>query len=154
MCADTQFCCADTGDVQETVGSRIKAIALAKALREARAPLSQKALAQALGVSYETLRKWSQGLTAPNRSRAIAVAEWLGCQVEEFMHGVNFGEAPEEEQAPFVPPDEAALLDAFRALPVGSAARAKVLAYAQGAADSLGGVFDQTADRSRHQAAA
>lgn len=153
MCADTRICCADTSGVQETVGSRIRSIALTKALREGRPQPSQKALAGQLGVSYETLRKWIRGDTAPNRARAAAVAELLGCQIEEFMHGVNFGDGPDEE-APALPPDEAALLQAFRALPIDHPARARVLAYAQGAADSLGESGGASSDRTMQRIAA
>jgi len=76
--------------MQETVGSRIKALALQQALRESREPPKAQALASALGVSYESLRKWAAGKTAPNRARAEKIAAYLGCPIESFMLGVRF----------------------------------------------------------------
>lgn len=126
--------------MQETVGSRIKALALQQALRAGRTPLNATDLAAALGVTYESLRKWTAGKTAPNRARAETIATYLGCPVESFMLGVRFGDEDESPDAAPPPSDEHALLAAFRALPQGSPARARILAYAQGAADAeLGG---------------
>jgi transcriptional regulator with XRE-family HTH domain len=78
--------------MEETVGSRIKALAIAKALRDGKETPTFEQIAEAVGVSYESLRKWSAGKTAPNRKRAQQIATYLGCPPEEFMHGVNFGE--------------------------------------------------------------
>lgn len=142
--------------MQETVGSRIKALELQQALRTGRAPLNATDLAAALGVSYESLRKWTAGKTAPNRARAETIAAYLGCPVESFMLGVRFSD--EDDQSETAPPasDEKALLAVFRALPQNSPARARILAYAQGAADAeLGGAQpDSGNDSHDHQAAA
>lgn len=64
-----------------TVGDRIEELAKARGLSYG------KSLADAFGVSYETLRKWRSGKTAPNRSRAELVAAHLGVKPEAFMHG-------------------------------------------------------------------
>jgi transcriptional regulator with XRE-family HTH domain len=69
----------------ETVGERI--VRLAAGLPSP--PTSRKALAAALGVEYETLRKWCAGLSAPNRSRAEHVARYLGVTESVVMHGVS-----------------------------------------------------------------
>lgn len=88
----------------ETVGDRIERLAKAKGL-----PVGG-ALAADLGVSYETLRRWKAGETAPNRNRAARIAEYLGCAPETFMHGVS-DTAPNK-----LPPEEARLVEAFRTL--------------------------------------
>ena len=69
--------------MSETPGSRIERIAEEKGLP------SGKALAKALGVTYETLRKWREGATAPNRTKQHRIAEYLGVAPAEFMHGVT-----------------------------------------------------------------
>jgi transcriptional regulator with XRE-family HTH domain len=61
---------------------RIERIAAAKGL------LYGEKLAHALGVTYETLRKWREGLTAPNRTKQQKIAEYLGVPPAEFMHGI------------------------------------------------------------------
>lgn len=72
-----------------------------------------KALAELLGVTYETLRAWTAdgAKIAPNRNRAIKIAEVLKTTPEVVMHGA----APPPRQ-----PDAEALADAFEALPVDS----------------------------------
>ena len=88
----------------DTVGDRIERLAKAKGLP------AGSALAADLGVSYETLRRWKAGDTAPNRNRAVRIAEYLGCAPEAFMHGVTDA-APGQ-----LPDDEARLVEAFRQL--------------------------------------
>ena len=72
-----------------------------------------KALAELFGVTYETLRAWSVdgAKMAPNRSRAIKIAEVLKTTVEVVMYGAP----PPPRQ-----PDAEMLADAFEALPVDS----------------------------------
>lgn len=89
MCVDTTFCCADTCCVEnDTVGQRLVRIAVTKESL----PTSKKELAASFGVSYETLRKWEKGLTAPTRSRADALAVLLQVPAESFMHGISFAD--------------------------------------------------------------
>ena len=76
------FVLSDTRLMGETPGTRIERIAAAKNL-----PSGEK-LAHALGVTYETLRKWREGLTAPNRTKQQKIAEYLGVPPAEFMHGI------------------------------------------------------------------
>ena len=90
--------------MNETVGERIQRIA-----RERGLP-SGEALAEALGVTYEAMRQWTRGPTAPSRKLAQIVADYLKVSVETVMHG-----APVIRQ-----PDAEALADAFEALPVDS----------------------------------
>lgn len=87
----------------ETVGQRIERLALEKQL-----PAGAK-LAALFGVSYETLRKWRDGDTSPNRNRQLRIAEVLGVAPEVFMHGVAGSQAGEP-----LKPDEARLLRAYR----------------------------------------
>lgn len=74
---------------------------------------SGKALAKILGVTYETLRAWTaeDAKIAPNRNRAIKIAEILKTTVEVVMYGAP----PPPRQ-----PDADELADAFDALPVDS----------------------------------
>lgn len=65
----------------ETVGERLIRVA------KTELGLNQTQLAQALGVSGETLRKWRTGEIAPNRARARMVAEQFGRSVAWVMHG-------------------------------------------------------------------
>jgi transcriptional regulator with XRE-family HTH domain len=87
---------------KETIGARIQRIA------KERDKGSGKALAAALGVTYEALRQWTTGKGAPNRQRAQNVAEFLGVTLEVLL----FGDGPSRQ------PDAEALADAFDALPV------------------------------------
>lgn len=89
---------------EESVGNRIERLAKANGLP------AGSALANRLGVSYETLRRWKAGETAPNRNRAVRIAEFLGCAPEAFMHGVTDA-VPDK-----LPADEARLVEAFRML--------------------------------------
>lgn len=68
--------------MEETVGARIERLAAAKGLP------ANAALAELFGVTYETLRKWRAGQTAPSRKRAAKISEKLGVEPEVFMHGV------------------------------------------------------------------
>lgn len=88
---------------QETAGARIERIAQDKQL-----PSGAK-LAALFGVSYETLRKWRDGDTSPNRNRQLRISEVLGVAPEVFMHGAAGGQAGEP-----LKPDEARLLRAYR----------------------------------------
>lgn len=62
-----------------TVGKRIRALAVAKGLGYG------KEFASTLGVTYETLRKWDAGHSAPNRSRQAKLSAMLGVPAAEFM---------------------------------------------------------------------
>lgn len=90
-----------------TVGVRIEELAKKQGLPPA------AALAALFGVSYETLRKWRGGETAPNRNRAAKISEVLGVPPEVFLHGVSAeatGTAPELS----LTTDEHRLLRAYR----------------------------------------
>jgi transcriptional regulator with XRE-family HTH domain len=73
-----------------TVGARI--VERAKAHKG----LNITQLADALGVSYETVRKWQSGETEPNRSRVVKIAELL--DVSEQW--VRFGDDPASDVTP------------------------------------------------------
>ncbi len=98
----------------ETVGARIERIAHAKNLP------GGAALAAMFGVTYETLRKWRDGTTSPNRARQNRIAEVMGVAPAVFMHGADGGQSGEPLLA-----DEARLLRAYRR--VLKADRAQVL---------------------------
>ena len=63
----------------DTVGQRIEAIAATKGLP------SGAALAKQIGITYETLRKWRSGATAPNRNRLKKVLEVLGVEPIQLL---------------------------------------------------------------------
>lgn len=75
--------------MKETVGSRIREIAIAKALKAGNPEPTAVDIAAAIGVSYESLRKWTTSATAPNRKRAAAIAAHLGVPVAAFMIGTE-----------------------------------------------------------------
>lgn len=93
----------------ETIGQRIEAIA-----SECGLP-SNSALAQHLGITYETLRKWRSGSSAPNRSRLKKISELLGVDPARLMFGIEreAGAKPEDELSE----EESRVLAAFRTLP-------------------------------------
>jgi len=82
-------------DKPETVGERIIRIAAGRP----ELPRELKALAELLGVEYETLRKWRAGAVAPNRRRAAVVADVLGVPIETVMHGTPSTAVPTLEPA-------------------------------------------------------
>ena len=55
-----------------------------KALRLARG-LSQKALADALGISDRAISKWEKGISQPSARNLIAMAKMMGCPVDSFV---------------------------------------------------------------------
>lgn len=65
----------------DTIGKRIEAIAERKGL-----PIGSE-LAARLGVKYESLRKWRQGLAGPSRRRqeVIASCRTLFCCMHVFV---------------------------------------------------------------------
>lgn len=91
----------------ETVGLRIKQIAISRALAAGEEAPTMQAIADSLGISYESLRKWTTSATAPNRKRAALIAAKLGVPVSAFM----LGAAPAEDDQPAPsPPYSAAAL--------------------------------------------
>jgi len=88
-----------------TAGDRIEQAARKKGLSYG------TELAQKLGVSYETLRRWKTGHTAPNRQRQAKIAQVLGVDPSFFMHGVG---APPDLNP--LSADEESLLSAYRCL--------------------------------------
>ncbi len=81
-CDDAAICCAENLRMPETIGARIARIAKE---RKGWAPAE---FAAALGVSYESVRKWITGETAPNRNRLAKVGALLGVAPEELLLGV------------------------------------------------------------------
>jgi transcriptional regulator with XRE-family HTH domain len=71
----------------ETIGRRIERLAAERGKTMAE-------LREALGVSYETTRKWSTGDTAPNRNRTAQLAKLLGVSEDVITYG-EVREAPE-----------------------------------------------------------
>ena len=65
-------------------------------IREARRRLNltEKQFADHVGVSRGSVQQWEKGVTAPNRTRQIVVAEFLGITVAELM-GAPLSKLPE-----------------------------------------------------------
>lgn len=68
-------------DSASTVGDRIEELGRDKL------GLTGAALAEKLGVTYETLRKWKRGLGSPSAPRQKRISEALGEPPAVFMHG-------------------------------------------------------------------
>lgn len=89
----------------DTIGKRIEAIAERKGL-----PIGSE-LAARLGVKYESLRKWRQGLAGPSRRRQEVISSVLGVPASEFMFG-----DPQHGAAAALTSQESRLLKSFRKL--------------------------------------
>lgn len=101
----------------DTVGKRIEALGKAKL------QLTGEKLAERLGVSYETLRKWKAGTMSPSAPRQKIISERLGEPPEVYMYGATqVGFAPLEA-------DEVRLIAAYRAMLVED--RADILSKAE-----------------------
>lgn len=87
---------------------------------------SQQALAEAVGVVWQTVQQWEdEGGTAPNRNRIKKVAEVLGTTPEWLLTGVGEASVQGEKESSserqssslqWVSDDEAALLSEYRRL--------------------------------------
>lgn len=84
-CDDTTFCCADNHGMAETIGARVERLAKEKK------GWTLAQLAAALSVSYETLRKWVKGDTAPNRRRVEHLSKLLESSPDYIVFGVGGG---------------------------------------------------------------
>ena len=62
------------------------------------AKLTQEQLAEAVGVSRQTVAKWEAGETSPDLEHAAALADALGCTVDALVHfdseGTGLGAPP------------------------------------------------------------
>lgn len=107
----------------ETVGERIKRLAEQP---HRNIPERGKHLAARLGVSFETLRQWTVGTSAPNRNRADGVAKVLGCTVEHLMHGTG----PDGPPMPQLSAQAIEIAQKYDAMPRGKQATMRRLAEA------------------------
>lgn len=110
---------------KETIGQRV--VRRARELHK----WSAAELARQVGVSPETVRKWTTLETAPNRNRKLLLAEKL----QTTLEWLDYGDKP--EGASSQQPDEAELILAFRAMPTESPARQRAVAYVRGLADAM-----------------
>jgi transcriptional regulator with XRE-family HTH domain len=93
----------------ETVGARVQRLATARKLGGG----TIRGIAAALGVSYETLRKWTRGLTAPHRETAERLGKLLRVSAEVVMYGGDLDQLGGH-------PDADDIADAFKSLPMDS----------------------------------
>ena len=59
--------------------------------------LTQKEVAEKLGVGVSAVNKWEQGQSKPRADRLPAIAKLYGCTVDELLAYVNSSEVVEEE---------------------------------------------------------
>lgn len=67
-----------------------------------KAGMTQIELAEKIGVSIATLRRWESGETAPNGTRIIEMANTLGITPEEIISGVEIDEKQYRLKVPTV----------------------------------------------------
>lgn len=75
-------------------------LVLALRFREASAPLSCRALARAIGISHESIRRYQKGHCAIPAIVIVRAAAALGIPVQQILLGEQPGEAPPKPQAP------------------------------------------------------
>lgn len=83
-----------------------------KDFREAR-HMSQKDLADKIGMSYRSIQQWERGDTFPNASALCVLCTVLGCEPNDLLGW--YDEHPEDRPSASVTRDEAALVDNYRA---------------------------------------
>lgn len=79
------------------------------------ARLTQKELAQRVGIKTSTLRNWEEDLSEPRANRLSILAGILGVSLSWLLTGEGEGVAAPEEDAP-LPPDMSELLTDLRAV--------------------------------------
>lgn len=85
-----------------------------KEFREAR-HLSQKELAELIGMSYRSIQQWERGDTFPNAYALYDLCTVLGTDPNDFLGW--YDEHPDDRPSSSVTRDEAALIDNYRASP-------------------------------------
>lgn len=85
-----------------------------KEFREAR-HLSQKELAELIGMSYRSIQQWERGDTFPNAYALCDLCTVLGAEPNELLGW--YDEHPEDRPSASVTRDESALLSNYRASP-------------------------------------
>ena len=106
----TAFAGATLRGMDETIGARIQRIANGRRRPNGEPLPTGAGLAEYLGVTYEALRSWTVGESAPRRARLPGIAQKLGVSVKELVFG-------ETQPAPELSPDALAIAEAFEALP-------------------------------------
>ena len=64
-----------------TIGKKIRTLRRQK-------NISQEVLAQYLGVSFQAVSKWENGISDPSTSNLIALAKLYGLSAEELLEGL------------------------------------------------------------------
>lgn len=77
--------------------------------------VSQKDIADAVGVSVFAVSKWETGKTLPTGDNLRKVAEYLGCQPEEILSGLDIKKEPQNSVE--LTAAEKRLLEVIRGLP-------------------------------------
>ncbi len=75
--------------------------------------MTQKDLADKIGVEFQQLQKYETGLNRFSASRLWMTGEALGAPVQDFFIGL----CKKDKQAPLITPAEASMLADFRKLP-------------------------------------
>lgn len=81
--------------VDITVGNTVRELRIRKGV-------SQQALGDQIGVSFQQVQKYERGTNRMGSSRLVQIAEALGVQVEDLFRGINQANAakPDEGGAP------------------------------------------------------
>lgn len=85
-----------------------------KEFRESKG-LSQKELAEMIGMSYRSIQQWERGDTFPNASALCDLCSVLECEPNDLLGW--YDEHPEDRPSTSVSREEAVLLDNYRASP-------------------------------------
>ncbi len=85
-----------------------------KELREKNGIL-QKELADMMGVNYVSVSKWENGKASPSEENLQKLAEYLGCEPEEILSGLDNKKEPQNSME--LTAAEKRLIDVIRELP-------------------------------------
>lgn len=102
--------------LDRAIGARISV------LRRARR-LSQSRCAEVLGVSFQQMRKYEQGINRISAGAVVRLAELFEVSVEEILYGAPRTDAP-QMPPPLIDPGQLAVRDSLRDIPDPAARRA------------------------------
>ena len=97
-------------------------VAIGQRIRERRRAvgMSQAALAQATGVTFQQIQKYERGANRISFSRLVQIAEALGCPIGDLAEGLSQAQPADELEhlnALLAKPGALEMLEAYAALP-------------------------------------
>ena len=121
-------------------------VAIGQRIRERRRSvgMSQAALAEATGVTFQQIQKYERGANRISFSRLVQIAEALGCPIGDLAEGLSQAQPADELEhlnALLAKPGALEMLEAYSALPTHAIRRtvlhhARALTQAISASDS------------------